>query len=99
LILALLIFNIASWPYIYPAKKKRLLETWSKQCKTRRKDDDANKMPRQDLLFPKKTSCARRENNLVRTNVETVVRLQSNPGDDNNNNNYIYFSRAPVMVT
>jgi len=34
-------------------------------------------MPRQDLLFPKKTSCARRENNLVRTNVESVVSLQS----------------------
>jgi hypothetical protein len=58
-------------------KKERLLETWSKQCKKRRKDDDANKMPRQDLLSPKKTSGARRENNLVRTNVERVVSLQS----------------------
>jgi len=74
------------------SKKERLLETWSKQCKKRRKRDDANKMPRQDLLFPKKTSCARRENNMVRTNVETFVRLQSNPGDDNNNYIYIYIS-------
>jgi hypothetical protein len=57
-----------------------------KKTKKKRKNDDANKMPRQDLLFPKKTSCARRENNLARTNVESVVRLPSNPGDDNNNN-------------